>query len=382
MPFLLGTTGRWKTALARLVCQLYGHFDDEGDLLSWASTYASWETHSHMLKDMLLILDDFKRGTTDARQVTKFIQHYRDSTGRQRRRTDLSALPSKRARCIVLATGEDAPQLQPSVAARLLYIPVGPGALAQPRLDAAQETIGDLHGLTPDFLAWLAGAHEVQTTLGTDFRPRRKAAMAELGPGTNVGRVAENVVMLSLAWETLGRYLGARGWLDGAALSTLQTVGLQAILGLGAQQLRLIDSQSPDRIFLDVLQGLIYSGEVSLHTKDGLPSGKGPVVGYSDGECIALYSGQSEGGTGLVAFHKVVEHLARANQRFEHDWAAVGEYLRTNGWLLKYDKKHLTTTKSIQGTVRRVLLLKPEALIVPPRAEEKTSSTGAQETAL
>lgn len=211
MPWLLGRTGGRKTALGLLASCCYGTFHDEGDLLTWGATYASWEVVSHILKDMLLVLDDYKSATADGRYVTKFVQHYSDSAGRQRRRPDLSAMPSKRPRGVILATGEECPTLQASVAARILYIPVKPDDVRAERdpalpegkspLDLAQAASGNLPGLTIGFVRWVADHPEVRDTLGKAFTDGRAALITVLGEATNTGRIASNVAQLVLAKE-------------------------------------------------------------------------------------------------------------------------------------------------------------------------------------
>jgi hypothetical protein len=172
LPFLVGLTGRRKSALARLFCCLWGDFLGEGALLRWTSTPTIKETMAHTLKDVLLIVDDYKKKTVDVAEAVEFIQQYSDSEGKDRSSPDLSPRPSQAARCIVLATGENYPLLEPSVLARLLFLPVGPHDLDLVALDRAQENARALGSVTIGFLRWLAAAEDVRTHLPKNFIAR------------------------------------------------------------------------------------------------------------------------------------------------------------------------------------------------------------------
>jgi hypothetical protein len=239
LVFLLGRTGHFKTALALLAAGLYGDFGEDQDVLTWGGTFTSWEVTNHGARDVLVVMDDFKRASVDARDAIRFVQEYADSTARRRSGSELALRPSKWARSIVLATGEDMLPLQASTAARILYLRVGPGAVDVDRLTAAQERTRDLPGLTVGLLRWFAGQHGLQAQLAQDFRTRRRAVRLVLGSGTNVARVAANVAQLQVAWHVLGQYAHAQGWLRGAGLADWIAAGDEHCLALGREQLRL-----------------------------------------------------------------------------------------------------------------------------------------------
>ncbi len=375
MAFLSGRTGTRKTELAKLAVGAFGDFQGGADLLTWASTYGAWEAVSHVLKDMLLVIDDYKRAVVRSDLVTRFAQDYSTSTGRQRRRSDMSLLPSTRPRCNILATGEDTPDFEPSVAARHLYIAVEPGDVDLSALTIAQRDATELHGLTVGFVRWLISSADVREALPELLRTYRARLIDALPDGVNVGRVAENIAMLLIAWEALGHYALDAGLMTVAEHDAWVTDGYSNLLKLGTTQIAAVSVQALDKIFIDTLQSLLDQGAVSLtvetgrHTYDGADGlatvGGGAHIGHVSNDGIALFSGETDGGTGVVAYRLVQEHIRRAGESWPHSWKAVGHYLHQNGWLAAVDPDRTTTQRRILGRKRRVVLLKPDALSVP-----------------
>jgi len=372
MVFLLGATGARKTELAKLAAGAFGNFQDGGGdtFVTWGATYGSWEAVGHALKDSLYVLDDYKKAIVRDEHVTRFIQHYSTSSGRQRRRSDMTALPSTRVRGNILATGEDAPELESSLEARLLKLPVAPGDVCLTSLTAAQMQATDLHGLTVGFVRWI-GEHggAIEETLPGLVRDYRSAFIDGLPRDTvNVGRVAENLALLQVAWHTLATYAQDVNLISAEENNRMAKEGHAIILKAGVAQASSVDVQAPDRVFLDMLQSLLDQGEVMLTreiTEPGSSVGGKAIIGHILKDGIALFSGEGDSGTGIAAYRLVQEHLRRSGTNWPHSWNAVGRYLKQSGKLAAHDSERVTIKRTIGGDSRRVVLLHLDALILP-----------------
>jgi len=371
--FLLGQTGARKTELAKLAAGAFGTFQGgAGDtFLTWGATYGAWEATGHALKDALYVMDDYKKSVVRDDVVTRFIQHYSTSSGRQRRRADMTALPSTRVRGNVLATGEDAPELESSVQARLVMLSVNPGDVDLDRLTDAQRHADELHGLTVGFARWLAPrADSLLSTLPDLLRDYRATFIARLpADTTNGGRLAENMAALQVAWQTLTSYAEAEGLITPDQGAALAREGHAHIWAAGSAQARNVNAQAPDRVFIDTLQSLLDQGAVML-TRDisepGGSVGNGAIVGHilRDGS-VALFGGESDGGGSIAAYRLVQEHMRRAGTNWPHSWNAVTRYLKQGGWLAAYDSDRATIKRTVAGANRRVVLLHSDALAIP-----------------
>lgn len=372
--FLRGQTGTRKTELARLAAGAFSHAQNTADLLTWSSTYGSWEAVSHTLKDVLLILDDYKPSVVRIDQVTRFIQNYSTSSGRQRRRSDMTLMPSMRPRSLILATGEDSPNLEPSVSARILYVDLKPGDVDLDALTAAQRGATDLHGLTIGFLQWLTQTAEVRTELPELLSDYRDWFIQQLHEGVNVGRIAENLALLQIAWQTLGLYASKTSLLSADVYADWDEEGRQTLMTLGRTQIAAVAEQALDRVFLDALQSLFDQGVVALttdkDTDDATLIGGGALVGHLCHDGIALFAGTSDGGTGVVAYRLVQEHFRRRDEKWPHTWEAVGRYLKQRGWLVTTEADRITTQRRINKQKRRVILLRQDALSLPVRGAD------------
>lgn len=120
---LFGRTGSYKTTISMLVLSMFGSaFDGEHVLETWLSTLNSLAKQLHVVKDMTLIIDDYKVNRTDP---TPLVQAYGDGTTRTRMGPDQSHRTMLAPRGFLLSTGEDAWEKYESARARTLIVTIG-----------------------------------------------------------------------------------------------------------------------------------------------------------------------------------------------------------------------------------------------------------------
>jgi hypothetical protein len=162
--FVYGGTGRFKTALASLLQQHFGpDFTAHSLPGSWASTANFNERLAFMAKDALLVIDDFRPGTsTDEHQrlhqdADRLLRAAANGAGRGRLKSDASLRPAHPPRALILSTAEDKPRGQ-SLLARSCLVEVAPGDIDPQRLTACQrDAASGLYAhATAGYIGWLA----------------------------------------------------------------------------------------------------------------------------------------------------------------------------------------------------------------------------------
>ncbi|HXZ87363.1 MAG TPA: hypothetical protein VEF07_02255 [Candidatus Binataceae bacterium] len=142
--FLYGETGRFKTALATLLQQHFGAgFCADGLPGSWISTSNFNERLAFVVKDALLVFDDFRpAGSASPRErfhqdADRLLRGAANRVGRGRLRSDGSMLPTTPPRALILSTGEQMPEGE-SLRARMIMVEVGPADIDQGKLSVCQ----------------------------------------------------------------------------------------------------------------------------------------------------------------------------------------------------------------------------------------------------
>lgn len=160
--WLYGPTGSMKSTLAALALGHFGTFDRLTLPGSWFSTVNSLEKLSFVLKDSLIVIDDFAPASSagDAQRMAgtagRIIYQAGNRSSRGRLAPDLSARPNYYPRGLIVSTGEVLlPGQRQSATARYLGIELDPKKtpIDQARLTEAQ---GEAHLYAGAMAAYLA----------------------------------------------------------------------------------------------------------------------------------------------------------------------------------------------------------------------------------
>src|SRR5215217_1484744 len=130
---LVGPTGAYKTEITALTQAYYGAaFNGRNLPGNWESTDNSLEKQAFLLKDAVLVVDDFApTGTTGDvarmhRRADRLLRAQGNRSGRGRMWTDGTLRPQYHPRGLVVSSGEDTPRGQ-SLRARMLISEISPG---------------------------------------------------------------------------------------------------------------------------------------------------------------------------------------------------------------------------------------------------------------
>lgn len=128
--FLVGRTQSGKSSLAALFLSFFGNFDKMNFPANYKQTANSLEKISFILKDVLLVIDDYypaqsKSGQEAMRKLAQSLARgYGDGAGRTRMNSGMKIKASYFPRGLAISTGEERPDIGESGQARFVFIDV------------------------------------------------------------------------------------------------------------------------------------------------------------------------------------------------------------------------------------------------------------------
>ncbi len=273
--FLNGLTGVLKTSLAD-VFQCFWTPENRGDRIqSWGSTANAIEKTLFLAKDMLVLVDEYKPGgeKTDRsemqRSAKRIFQNVGNSAGRQRDTASGEDRQTRWPRAMVLATGEEAPPTESTVA-RLLLLPLSPGDVDTAVLAEAQKAADS--GLFASYLATfirsVASQYEnlASGELKDDYEKLRvKARKHEFAHP----RFPDTVASLALGWNMFVSFIESAGVLTKTEAKELRCRGWNALVEAATVQGQAQREEQPAVLFMTYLRSAIASGLAHLTNAGG-----------------------------------------------------------------------------------------------------------------
>jgi hypothetical protein len=377
--FLVGATGRFKTALAALCQQHFGAtLDASGLPASFASTGNALEGLVFHAKDALVVVDDFvpsgRPGEGELQRVAeRLFRGAGNRQGRSRMGGDGRLRAPQPPRALVLGTGEAVPTGR-SLRARLLVVEVGPGDVDRARLSECQRLggAGWLAAAMGAFVGWMARDYP-------DKQQRLHARALELRDqcrgGSGHARTPTAVAELQSGWELFldfGVEVGAIGRQEQEELAQRSW---RALGELGARQAHYQAGSDPARRFVCLLQAALVGGAAHVADRQGqVPanaeawgwkrreSGRGWVprghrIGWVVGNHVFLEP---------TASYQVAQELAGV-ERLEVSERTLHHRLRAGGLLASTDagRQMVQVRRIVEGRRRQVLHLKARDVVGP-----------------
>jgi hypothetical protein len=364
--FLSGTTGVYKTELAKLV---QAHFGPSRPPANWGSTPNSLERIAYLAKDAVLVVDDFApRGTThDVARLhaaaERLLRGQANRAGRHRMNADATLRPEMYPRGLIVATGEDVPSGH-SLRARMVVVEVGAGDVDVAALTAMQATAeaGALAEALAGYVSWLARQKN-------SFAARERNLRAEArGPHA---RTPENVAALMLGVETAFRFATDVGAIEPAEAARLKSEAWSTLLGLAEAQAAFLRTESPIERFVSLITAVVSScrGHIasvdadeptsaeSLGWREVARDREGAPILRGQGRCIGWIKGND-----LYLEPNAAYAEAQELARVQHATIPVAQQtlwkrLDEQGLLKSKDPGRHTTKKQVAGTRMRVIHL-------------------------
>ncbi len=360
---LVGDTGALKTETAKLAMCLYGNFAGRvPPLANWLSTVNSIERLGFWLPDVMGFVDDYKPITVQKWDFVGLLQRYADENDRTRLARDSTLRQRKGMRWWLLSTGQDIPDSEASVLARMVAIrfPQRPqGKAMNHELRYAERKAKFFPTVMARWIQYLRDENgggmsalfiQRQETIGNQIQKHSPETV-------NLGRLSNNVALMWAVWEGFQDFLSIH-----APHHKVSGFGMAAGV-VGAAQARLIASEKPTAIFLDALQQGLDAGRfkaIARNAANAHEAGGENFVGWFDGEGFYLLG---------AAFNFVSKWMREAGRGFGFTEQEFKRLLKDEGRLVSMGKTETARSMRIGAAgmtkVTKVLWLKPELISTP-----------------
>jgi Domain of unknown function (DUF3854)/3'-5' exonuclease len=264
---LVGPTGAHKTELTAMAQAHYGSAFNSRNLPgNWESTDNSLEKQAFLLKDAVLVVDDFApTGTTGDvarmhRRADRLLRAQGNRSGRGRMWADGTLRPQYHPRGLVVSSGEDTPRGQ-SLRARMLISEISPGevdlnVLTEMQRAAAEGLLASAMSGYVAYLTPLMGGLK-------ESLPARQKELRAIGVGAHA-RTPDVVASLALGLETFLGFATEVGAITDTQVSQNWDAGWKALIDAAAAQAEHQASEEPTQQFREHLEAAIGGGDAHL----------------------------------------------------------------------------------------------------------------------
>ncbi|MBR5089342.1 MAG: DUF927 domain-containing protein [Ruminiclostridium sp.] len=286
----VGRTQSRKSTLAALMLSFFGSFTAASLPANFKDTANALEKKGYILKDMLMIVDDYHPAATmkERRTMEQTMQSlsrmYGDRRARDRLNTEIALRSGNIPRGNVAVTGEDIASIGQSGIARNFIVEMQPDSVpVNDTLNASQAYAenGILAAFMRGYIEWLIPqADDLPNRLKAVFENYRGRAIAEKICG--LGRAGDTVAWLMTGLHILSDYLYFCG-INDIDLSD----SWQILKEIAESQLGKNEETTPTKMFLDAVGQLFDSGKIYTENIGEIPKVEqlsGAKVGYSDNE--------------------------------------------------------------------------------------------------
>ena len=315
ITFIKGASSTQKSTAASLFLSFFGDFHNKSMPANFGDTSNYIRTKAFLLKDTLLVIDDYHPQTSiqERRKMEATAQSlsraFGDLAERGRMSADLSLQASKPPRCIALMTGEQLPDIGPSGVNRFYTIDVEQGDI--PRGDALTELQqqardGVFRRVMRKYIEWLLPqADKLPGMLGrgfTEYRSRATRLMA--GKGVH-GRTVEAIAHIMVGLTFMMYYFEDAGYVDHDTAQMVIEDYWTIVARNSDDQIEASREDSPTSLFMRAISEMLTSKVLRVvGLGDGLET-KVPekgMAGYADGEYYYLMGDTVLGA--VVRFYK------------------------------------------------------------------------------
>jgi hypothetical protein len=355
--WISGTTGKYKTAFSCLLQSFYGNFIDEVPLETWRSTHNAIEKKGFFCKDMIYLVDDYKKGQVGWGQEF-FIQSYADNISRGR--LDKSSELKKKypIRGFMISTGEDLPTGEASLISRMITLEIATkGDLS--KLEIAQKYADDFRGITPQFVLYIlqnVKPEEIQE----HFKKTRSKVLEQIAKNktygeVNIGRIAFNIALNSTGIFYFFEFCKSLGINEKMLNEILKIYMIESLNSIPEMQAR-VKNESASEIFISTLRELIASKRVHLVTEYDEPGKyENNIIGFIEDDFIYLYP--------QMAYMAVQESIKKSGEVLKFSRNAIWKQLFENGLLARCSKGRSTYNKKKDGDTIRTLCFEKSLFI-------------------
>ncbi len=354
--WLAGVTQSMKSSLAAVALSFFGDFTALNLPACFKDTANSIERKGFLLKDSLIVVDDFHPSATraEAQEMNKkaqmILRGYGDRVGRGRLWADGSLRKSFPPRGMCLTTGEDLPDVGQSGTSRYLAVGIQKGDIDTSILSELQANTGLLSGHMRSYIEWLIPHLD---EIARDAREQINQLRDKFIQGGLSGRIPDIIAWLYFGLCMGAKYLTESGALEQAEHDELLLNGLDALMEAAREQARLTVDEQPVNKFIGALRELLTTKQANvkavLDASEPLPG----FIGWVDDDYYYLLP--------EVAYSAVVQFYVKQNAVFPVSKTTLWKHLKNAGYVLPEDNQ-VTRQKKINGKKYRLIWLRADTL--------------------
>lgn len=349
---LVGETGTFKTTYATLLLNLFGNFERERPPLTWTSTVNALERSAFTLKDLPVLIDDFKLANIRrSEDMVRFIQNYGDRTSRSRMKADLTLRRSFPPRGVLFSTGEDVPERESSVLGRMLMISIEPGEVDRAKLSEAQKLAGGLRFVGARWLAWLArNWDEAQRRCRETYTETRDQWVH--GLVSTHGRIAVSCAQLEIAFDLFTDFLCEEYPVHKQEITDWVDALNVALMTAGQTQGSRVREERQGSSFMEWVLSALATDEIRLNLTGSsgiswLGGSDAPIAGWYDTTGVWLAAAK--------IWQLYAKGVRQMGESLNWTREAVWRQLRSDGLLARVGADATTVVKKVAGAPVRCL---------------------------
>ncbi|TFG93241.1 MAG: DUF927 domain-containing protein [Candidatus Atribacteria bacterium] len=363
VPYLYGPTGTFKTTIAFAGLSHFGEFEAD-KLSSFEDTANSLEKRAFILKDVLMLLDDFHPSSRYADAQIKegiaqrIIRSSSNRTGRSRLNADSTEKGRYEPHGILMITGEEMPSVQ-STLARVLLIPIGNGDIEKEKLTTSQQKSTLLPHAMSSFIHWVRNdIDNIQKQFPKEFQKlRQKAVQTET---LDHLKLCEQVAFQQYAINLITDWAEQKNAMSKMEVNDLREKAWEVFIE-NAENLQVrLKLEDPVEQLQEIVMTLLFQGKIALKEKDTTASTMyANYLGDADSELLGYYDDEHVYFMPTALWNSVQKFCSSDGRHFPVKSNTLYRMMRDKGLLFTRGKEN-TTTERICGESRRLLVVKKE----------------------
>lgn len=371
--FIQGKSGTRKSSLSAVALSHFGNFTRDTFPSSFRDTLNSIEKKAFVLKDGIIVVDDFNPEALDNSKlniVDKIMGMFGDRIGRTRMsNTGATLKRAYIARGMCIITGETIPDVGQSRIARTIIITMKQDSINLNKLSELQENKAELAFAMKTYIQYII---DNEDDILTFAKAKFKEMQQNQQKGVH-GRTTEAINILIIAFKIFTMFLVAKGVINSAKKSELDQACIKTLIELTKEQAEQVTDLKPTDIFYNDLGQLFATQKIKvLNYKDKsefLNNSFGEIVGYYNQKDNTYYFFPEPIYQKIKLFHEMTGTKFPINER------TIWKYLAEEGYLVKSNDGRYRKTITVGGQKQTIVEIRLREDSFVPRNEETINGT-------
>jgi len=364
--WIQGMTQSMKSSLAAVVLNHFGKgFTKNTMPASFKDTYIYTDRKGFLLKDSLLVIDDFFPSSSKSESqkmhtmAQKILRAWGDRIPRGRGNVDGSIRQTYPPRGSCLVTGEDLPQVGQSGMARYFLVKVKRGDIDKKKLSELQNNTNLLAKNMTNYINWLSPKIDDITKVAGGALGQLRDAFTQCHKLD--GRMPETLAFLCLGFDMFLKYGVSIGAITESQQTKIFTNGQNALVELACSHTQNIKEEQPVNQFITAFNTMLAVKEIEIINIQEEPRwGDIPVVGYREVEAECYYLIPD------ATYSALTQFCNRQDTKFPVSKPILWQHLANDGMIeVDVTGGKNSKCKKINGKNGRYIWLRKACLEVP-----------------